>query len=175
MASRFASIEQRLWPRAVPSETGCLVWTGWCDPRGYGVIRHNARRWKAHRVAYTLTFGDIPDGMIVMHSCDNPPCINPAHLSLGTDADDIADRDAKKRSATGDRHGSRTKPWATTRGERNTHARINEEIVRSIRQRRASGETFTSIARDVGMDKSSVSRIANGLRWSHVPIEEAPR
>lgn len=77
--------------------SGCWLWQAGCTPRGYGMVNlgrladGTQQTTYAHRVAYVLAHGDIPAGMVVMHSCDTPACVNPAHLSLGTQADNVSD------------------------------------------------------------------------------------
>jgi hypothetical protein len=79
------------------SHGGCWVWTGNKNEKGYGLVRIDGKRYKAHRIAYELYIGDIPSGMLVCHSCDNPECCNPKHLWLGTHADNQRDKIAKGR------------------------------------------------------------------------------
>ena len=98
-SSAHAPIEDRLWGRTRQTPNGCLEYLGSrCDGR-YGSLFFNGRTQRAHRVAYQLTHGPIPAGQVVMHSCDNPPCVNPKHLSAGTLADNARDRSAKGRNA----------------------------------------------------------------------------
>jgi len=96
------SVEDRLWSSLDKSAgpAGCWPFTGQRMRRGlpYGLI-FDRRTRRAHRVAWELTHGPIPEGLNVLHRCDNPPCCNPAHLFLGTDGDNAADREAKGRSA----------------------------------------------------------------------------
>ncbi len=94
------------WDYAIPEpNSGCVFWDrGWWDPiptRAYGVLYMPGRRGllKAHRVAWELTYGPIPNGLGVLHKCDTPPCINPAHLFLGTQADNNRDMSSKGRNA----------------------------------------------------------------------------
>lgn len=88
----------RLMERYRETPTGCWEFTGGRSGSGYGVISQAGKSLLAHRVSYELHKGPIPDGMVVMHSCDNPPCINPAHLSTGTAGDNNRDRSRKGRS-----------------------------------------------------------------------------
>lgn len=121
------SIALRLWakvnkngpiPSHAPDLGPCWTWTGATRNGGYGSIKIRGRRHCTHRVAWTMERGAIPGDMNVLHKCDNPPCVNPEHLFLGTDADNVHDMVAKGRQARGDTHSSRTKPEAVPRGDR---------------------------------------------------------
>lgn len=87
---------EKFWARVARSD-GCWLWTGGTGPRGYGVVRYQGAAFRAHRLAWILTHGPIPEGLFVCHHCDNPPCCNPAHLFLGTGADNMRDMANKRR------------------------------------------------------------------------------
>lgn len=135
--------------------TACWPWVGTRFQTGYGAYRpgpgQNQRG--AHRVAYELTTGEIGPGLLVCHTCDEPPCCNPAHLFTGTPAENSADMVAKGRQA---------------RGERGGRAKLTEGAVRSIRQLLGEGQPPGSIARRFGVSRWTVREIAAGRRWAHL-------
>lgn len=99
---RRSFTRQEIEDRSIPvPEAGCHLWLGNPTNRGYGQIKKLGRSFAAHRVAWLVFRGPIPDGLCVMHKCDTPTCVNPDHLRLGTQAENLADRDAKGRTRTG--------------------------------------------------------------------------
>ena len=116
--------------------TGCGIWSGAHDPDGYPLIKWGGKTVRATRLIWTLKKGPIPDGMQVLHSCDNPTCPNVEHFFLGTTLDNRADCVAKGRQAKGLKSGRYTKPEATARGERHGSKTKPEKVLRGPRHSR---------------------------------------
>jgi hypothetical protein len=121
----------------------------------YGRFKFRGVEYHAHRVSWELANGPIPEGLLVCHRCDNPPCVNPAHLFLGTQADNLADRDAKGRAVY-------------RRGSKNGAAKLTEESVRHIRRRLKEGELQKTLAAEYGVSQSLIAQIRKGQVWGHV-------
>lgn len=161
----------------------CWVWLGARDARGYGRLRRRGRYVKAHRYVWTITNGEIPEGLFACHHCDNPPCVRPDHLFLGTQSDNARDMVAKGRSASGalsgsytrpdrrprgERHGTHTRPDRIARGERLPHTILSAEDIPVIRARLAAGERTGSIGHDYGVTGAAIRDIRRGRNWKHV-------
>lgn len=137
---------------AIRKGEGCWEWVKEIGSFGYGVFSYAGVNRLAHRVSYELSIGEIPSGMIVRHKCDNPPCVRPGHLELGTLADN--NRDAARRGRT-------------AHGERNARAVLTESQVREIRG--LAGLVFhKDIAIMYGVSKSTVDSIIAGTLWRRV-------
>lgn len=145
------------WPERFRSKVAvgppgeCWEWQAARGPKGYGRYNTGGSVKVASRMAWELTFGPIPAGLLVCHRCDNPPCVNPAHLFLGTHADNSLDMVAKGRS-----------PRAP--GERSGKAKLTEDQVRAIRAAYAAGEPTRSIAGRFGTTHRYVRHVATGYR-----------
>ena len=151
---------------AVTKTDGCWLYTGHRDPRGYGIISEGwkpRRNVRAHRLSWELSNGPIPDGMDVCHHCDNPPCVNPAHLFLGTQRDNVMDMIAKKRA------GFQTVPECLRHpGSQHGNAKLNEADVLEIRRLRSSGMQQWKIAQWFSITRGNVGHIVRRQAWAHV-------
>lgn len=145
MSNDTTKMRQRLALGSTQSDTGCWEWDGTITAKGYGSISWHSATHRAHRVAYQVFVGEIPDNMCVCHTCDNRKCVNPAHLFLGTYADNNADRAKKGRS-----HG----------GYKLTHNDVLE-----IRRMLASGQPQRAVASRFSVNPSLIGAIAAGRVW----------
>lgn len=158
----------------VPDLFACWEWKGRRSSDGYGAFRIRKRQHGAHRVAYELAHGSIPRGMIVCHRCDNPPCVRPDHLFLGTDQDDTDDkvRKGRQRGAPGDRNASRARPECLKRGEDASNSKLTEAQVRAIRAEYDASDKrrgiYVEIAKRYPVTPDNVSLIARRKNWRHV-------
>lgn len=151
------------WHRVVKRADGCWGWTGFVDNKGYGRVNvHTAgvrRSQGAHRASWFIHYGDIPEGMHILHSCDNPQCTNPEHLRLGTHAENM--RDMKERG--------RAKGYGKP-GEACGHAKLTWEKVREIRRLKDGCPTLSNhvLAVQFGVTPSNISNIVTGKTWREV-------
>ncbi len=163
---RRRSPTELFWSHVEVVEGACWPWRG-ATLRGYGKFNSRAlgRTFSAHRFAYEAVRGPIPEGQNVLHRCDNPPCCNPDHLFLGTQADNVADMVAKGRGASGDRSGSRRHPERLPRGERHGMAKLSAEQVAEIRATPMKRGMQRAFARRFGVSEATVSYILSGKVW----------
>lgn len=152
--------------RSMPEPmSGCWLWLGYACHNGYGRVRFEGKSWLAHRVAWFAHHGPIPEGMHLCHKCDNPGCINPAHMFVGTQADNVRDMIRKGRE--------NRDPRPYQRGELNQNSRITADVVRSIL---LSPLNQRDAAAAFGVAPSWVQRIRKREVWRHVdvPAEQLP-
>lgn len=134
-------------------EAGCWIWTGTITSRGYGQLLSSNKKIYAHRAAFEAFVGEIPEGMVVCHTCDNVHCVNPDHLFLGTQKDNLQDMKRKGRS---------------TRGERNTQSKLIEENIIDIRSLLDAGWTQEQVAKQYNVSRQAIGSIKTGRNWNHV-------
>lgn len=154
------SIQERFWAK-VDKSGECWEWRAGHDTSGYGSFGINRRDTrKAHRFAYECLVGPIPVGLQVLHHCDNRPCVNPAHLFLGTNADNVADKVAKGRQARG-----KSYPSHHPAGEEHGMARLTAAQVAEIRRLHAAGHSYRVLAAQFSVDYTHIGRIVKGRSW----------
>ena len=151
---RIKTTEERFIDKYEIMDTGCWEWTGSKLPKGYGLLgmKDPDGKWRpkgAHRISYILYKGPIPEGMEVCHECDNPSCVNPNHLWLGTGKQNAEDMVEKGRS---------------TKGERNPSSKLTVEQVEAIK---IDTRVHDQIAPDYGVSRSLISQIKRGVIWNY--------
>ena len=139
------------------SPNECWNWQACRDTKGYGVFLYNGKNWAAHRLACVAVGRTIPEGMGVLHSCDNPSCVNPAHLWFGTQADNVKDRVQKGRKG----------PSNAVHGEKHYGSKLTEEDVRFIRNNWPSS-TDSELATLFGVSRQVIWHVASRRTWKHV-------
>jgi hypothetical protein len=153
-------------PAHRPEIGPCWIWTGSKLPSGYGTLTFRQVSYRATRFALVLTHGAIPEGMRALHHCDNPPCVRPSHLFMGTQKANM--RDAQNKGRTG---GFITDRTLGHHGESHHSARLTEDQVRAIRRRIASDGRRGQqrrLAREYGISETVLSKIVRGDLWKHV-------
>jgi len=143
----------RFWA-AVAKGDGCWEWKRSCGKGGYGQIMVAGIPWRAHRLSWAISHGEIPS-VHVLHHCDNRKCVRPDHLFLGTDLDNVRDMERKGRA----NH---------PRGEKHGVARLNEQAVREMRKQHAAGASIANIARNFGVHFDTARAVILKRTWKHV-------
>lgn len=183
-------IEVRFWekvdkngpiPAHRPELGPCWLWTAFRAKSGYGdYTPGRAGRDRAHRWAWRLTYGPIPDDKPhVLHRCDNPPCCNPSHLFVGTHADNMADMKQKGRWTPrefprGDAHHLRREPWRAAKGEQQGNAKLTDDKVREIRRLYAGGGwTHETLGKRYGVTRVLIGCVVRRQIWKHIAEEVA--
>lgn len=145
-----------LWNKVAIGELdACWPWLGAVRPNGYGVISVDGRNHSTHRLAFRLAVGPIPDGHLICHTCDNPPCCNPAHLYAGTSSQNQRDAVARERRPS-------------RKGSLHPSAKLTENGVLEIRRRRAAGDRAMELASEFGVSRPTITRVVKAEGWVHV-------
>lgn len=137
----------------------CHTWTAYTDKAGYGLLNVMRHPYLATRIAYKLATGKDPEGLHVCHRCDNPSCVRPDHLFLGTDADNLRDMSAKGRAPRGSRNGHNRRA-----------GKLTEDIVIEIKRAIAEGARTSDLARKYGVGRPQISNIKHGHKWSWLNV-----
>ena len=152
MPGRKPNLYIAFWEKVLGN--GCWEWHGKRITSGYGMMMRNRKHILAHRLSYELAFSPIPKGKLVCHRCDNPRCIRPSHLFVGTMKDNQEDMVAKGRSPKGEKNGSH---------------KLCEENVLEIRRRYANGEgTQETISKDYNVSRTTIQGIVEHRLWRHL-------
>lgn len=167
--ARTVPVEERIWPKVTKTET-CWEWTGAHTQEGQGQIRVSGATKLVTRIVWELTNGPIPPGLFVCHHCDNPSCVRPDHLFLGTQTDNMQDAVAKGRV----RNGAETHPESFRKGEHHGMAKLTEDQAKAILERSAAGETRRSLAREFNVSTWTIRQIALGHLWKHLDHPRYP-
>lgn len=146
-----AALAISFWERTERQPNGCLHWTGRLDPSGYGRIDFEGKPRLAHRIAHRLAYGEDPGDQFVCHSCDNPTCVEPKHLWLGSQADNMSDASAKGRLNSFRGVGSQVGT-----------AKITEDQAREIK---FGSEPAVAVAARFGVTKEAIYAIRNSTNW----------
>lgn len=143
-------------------KTPCWEWTGLKGKSGYGAVFFRGKIWRTHRLSWFIKHGKIPDKIEICHDCDNPPCLNPAHLFMGTHLENMQNAKHKKRlvSHQGEDHGC---------------SKLNEKQVTEIRSRYVANTNSVHIlAKEFKVSKSTILLIATNRIWKHIPMPKEP-
>ena len=147
---------KRFWEKVdIKDINSCWEWKAFKLWSGYGMFNRKNKKLSryAHRVCWEITFGEIPKGLKVCHKCDNRACVNPNHLWLGTQAENLADMARKNRSSIGTKHGQ---------------SKLNEDQIKEIFNLSKKGLSSSQIAKQFPVNRRQISRILSGERWGKI-------
>lgn len=165
MGAAMRTTSEAFWRRVVRGKpSACWPWLGATGKAGHGRTLWQDRHHSAHRVAYELTYGPVPDGLQVCHRCDNAPCCNPQHLYLDTPAGNNADMWARGRG----RSGPQIDPSCLPRGERHPNAKLTTAAVLRIRVQAAAGVRHRDLADTYGVSNGAIGAVVSRRLWRHV-------
>ncbi len=152
-------LDERFWSKVQKSDGGCWEWTAHRNRKGYGRFSVNAAIGPrfAHRLAFADAFGRIPAGKFILHGCDNPACVNPAHLRIGTAKENVADMDERQRRVT-----------PAVNGEANPFSKLTDEKVTAIRAAYIDGMPRTELSASFDVNPLTLQDIIYGRSWTHL-------
>jgi len=154
---RGLSLKERFYSKfIINNENGCWEWAANRYPKGYGCFKLNGKSNVAHRISYEIHVGKIQDKMVICHKCDNPCCVNPDHLFMGTQKQNLLDRDIKGRSII---------------GEKNGRCILNEKDIPIIKSLLLEKVDQRDIAKQFGVAQTTISSIKLNKSWSHLKGE----
>lgn len=152
----------RFWSKVRKCRNGCWEWQGWKTKRGYGHFNFKGRPFRAHRISWFLKTGSLSEFnpfeiSCILHKCDNPSCVNPEHLFIGTQQDNADDMVQKNRL-----------PKISRVGQNNGHVKLTEECVINIRREYTEGVLRKELRERYNVSKTAISAIINRRRWVHI-------
>jgi len=156
-------LRDRFFSKTVSASTGCMIWTGAVQRNGYGAFKIDGHKIDAHVASWRIANDGIgvPLGLLVMHMCDCRPCVNPSHLALGTNAENMRHAHIGDKSSDYKRFG-----------EQCSHAKLTDDIVRTIRSLYVPNKFgYRRIARHLGLTEKTVASVCYGKSWKHVTTE----
>lgn len=160
----------RLISRARRSEAGCWEWTGHINEHGYGTMAFRSKVWKTHRVSYTIFCGEIPDGLMVCHHCDNPSCIHPSHLFLGHAKTNMRDMIRKGRGrSTITSAQDHFRSGRAPSGEEASGAKITRDDAAAIILEASNGKMTKELSKEYGLSRSALHSLLRGETWKDLP------
>lgn len=171
-ASPDPSDIERFWRKVekLGTEAGCWLWIGGTHKGGYGRFWLQDTEMLAHRISFQIAFGYLSNEKMVLHHCDTPCCVNPAHFFIGNAQANMSDKMAKGRhvAVAGDEHSWRQRPEIVPKGIVHWNAVFTDEEVLEIRERRSNGERVCDLADEFRATRQTISAIALRKRWKHL-------
>jgi len=158
LKNNMKTLLERFNEKWIPvTESGCWIWTAFVNEKGYGKFTNNGKTYRSHRLSYELYIGEIPDGLYVCHECDNTFCVNPNHLFLGSQLDNIHDMLNKGRGSAP----------PLFKGEDHSLSKLTENNVIEIRK--SKHMTHRQLAEKYNVSKKLIFNVIHKKAWSHVP------